>query len=276
MQKIVDDAFCDYAVAAYARTLSADRVGRELNCSRVPVLKALRMRGIEIPSRSECRARAARLRTPRNDQAFDVLTEEVLYWIGFLWADGHITTSGRVCLGLAAKDRAQVEAFRDFCGVSVPIKERDSDKLGHRSCSFVLYSKYACNRLTELGFTSPKRDRDPSSAMRASVSFWRGVIDGDGTLGVYTPYGRKIERVSLVGGHATLSRFLDFARLCAGPHNCHVSDLGNYAQTALHGRCAYNMIHVLYTADGPALARKRLLAQRILADRANHWSGRAL
>lgn len=55
-----------------------------------------------------------------NHGAFDVVTNDAAYWIGFLFADGSVIKQKRggalIQLRLSEIDRGQVEAFRRFLG----------------------------------------------------------------------------------------------------------------------------------------------------------------
>jgi len=62
-------------------------------------------------------------RYPLNEGAFDTLTPEAAYWLGFLLADGSVSDAGLLTLRLAAVDREHVERFRAFVGAGHPVTE---------------------------------------------------------------------------------------------------------------------------------------------------------
>lgn len=123
-----------------------------------------------------------------NDAAFDVLTPEACYWIGFLWADGcvHHNSGGSapslIC-GLGEKDRGHLEKLKKFLGSTYPISTSNGQHgFGRgRTVYHSVRSERLCAALESLGFAK-KRTRSPAPALVASRDFWRGAIDGDGWL----------------------------------------------------------------------------------------------
>ena len=46
-------------------------------------------------------------------------TEEKAYWLGFLYADGSVSSNeDKIELGLAEQDMHHIEKFRDFIGIN--------------------------------------------------------------------------------------------------------------------------------------------------------------
>lgn len=43
-------------------------------------------------------------------------TPEKWYWLGFLFADGHLSMRGRLALSLAKKDKEHLEKFSEYMG----------------------------------------------------------------------------------------------------------------------------------------------------------------
>ncbi len=175
-----------------------------------------------------------------NDAAFDVLTPESLYWIGFLFADGNVhqdvikgprksrATAGSPALnvGLSVVDRGHLEKLRTFLGSTHKISDHPAHDSAPTSKGgpivntgpsvyLSVRSKQLCAALRSYGIVS-KGDRVPVSEVAASRDFWRGMVDGDGSLGTYTSGGYTYVRVRLAGQIAllgTFSRFLVDQRL---------------------------------------------------------------
>jgi hypothetical protein len=252
----------------YAAGESGSALSREYGISTACVYSACRTRGVARRSSQTVLHDKCRALNPCNDAAFDELTPDALYWIGFLWADGCVRRN-RIGLTLASRDKEHVDAFRRFCGCSNGTIKGRSDGHGHFSSGFVMYSLHATQRLAALGFIGTKKERVPPAALATSAHFWRGVIDGDGTVGVYKTRRWAGERISLVGGHGTINAFLEYARAVTGPHSSHLSDCGNYAQMQFSGGRAYDLLGILYGHGGTALARKAEKAMGILRDRAD-------
>ncbi|MFG3422219.1 hypothetical protein [Micromonospora sp. NPDC048063] len=119
--------------------------------------------------------------TLRHD-AFDELTPDACYWIGFLFADGSISYRRnhipQISVGLAERDRAHLLKLRTFLGSTSVISAPSPT---HHSCQFSVRSQRLADRLVALG-----RYQGPINArLVESRDFWRGVVDGDGSVGVY-------------------------------------------------------------------------------------------
>lgn len=151
--------------------------------------------------------------------ALDVLTSEALYWIGFLYADGHIEKSRpRICLTLTEGDKLHLQKFADFFGTGLNLIQTVKggiDKSGYENkpsyrVAFSSQKIYEC--LLGLGFTHRKTwNVVPHYFLKNSRDFWRGVVDGDGWI--YTVKYKGVERYPALGlcGHVnTLTEFISF------------------------------------------------------------------
>ncbi len=141
-----------------------------------------------------------------NEHAFDVLTPESAYWIGFLMADGcvsreHAGKSLRLSLRLSVKDREHLERFRAWLGSRHAIYEKDHlDPAGkpRRSCCLQIASEPLCTALCRWGVQPRKTGRKaPAPELENDRDFWRGCVDGDGSVyegasRVYLSGGRPI------------------------------------------------------------------------------------
>lgn len=137
--------------------------------------------------------------------ALDVLTSEALYWIGFLYADGHIEKDRpRIRLVLSDVDRSHLEKFASFFGEGIKVTTIGT---GFLRVSFS--SKRIIERLKELGFTNRKTyDIVPHPLLKSSRDFWRGCVDGDGWI-----CNKKDKLIGLCGHVNTITEFLIFLNL---------------------------------------------------------------
>ena len=109
-------------------------------------------------------------------------TEEKAYWLGFLYADGSVSsTDNRIELGLAEKDLKQIEKFRDFIGINNKISYRPTTKSYRYSFKSVLCKadliRQGCVPKKSLILKFPTEDQVPQNLIR---HFIRGYFDGDG------------------------------------------------------------------------------------------------
>jgi len=121
-----------------------------------------------------------------NDRFFDLLTEDVAYLLGFIYADGNISWNpqkGYYCLTItaAAKDKEHLEKMRAMLSSTKPLLFSSKTN----SYRLIVNNKYLCERLMMLGVL-PRKSLTvqfpqfiPSDHLR---HFIRGVIDGDGTV----------------------------------------------------------------------------------------------
>lgn len=189
-----------------------------------------------------------------NDGVFGLGTEETMYWIGFLMADGNVHHTygrqARISLALMRSDRGHIEKFAKFVGAP--------------SSNIYDYSTRAISKLT---LASDRMAEDlalcgviPCKSMVAKIPtgrtdllysrhYWRGVLDGDGCIYLNK---RNYCSVSLTSGSpeflAQFERFLKKENLKTGTV---------YKITyALHGEKAVAVVRALYNGASVYLARK--------------------
>jgi hypothetical protein len=150
---------------------------------------------------------------PLRHDALDVLTPEAAYWCGFIFTDGTIVRrpnrgQPEVAVVLQRRDRDHLVKLRDFLGSDhaitpvAPTVVALNGGQGTGAFRFAVRSQRLANILTALGRYGPA----VNPALAASRDFWRGCIDGDGTVGISC----GIPQVKLVGSHWLLSAFVDF------------------------------------------------------------------
>lgn len=108
-------------------------------------------------------------------------TAEQNYWLGMLMADGYIQRANgtaRLCLELAAKDASHVSRFGKFVGKR-PYSSRNRVRVV-KSCSKEL------DILSRHGIVPRKTGNEHwPKTVTDDWAFLRGVLDGDGSVGVY-------------------------------------------------------------------------------------------
>lgn len=125
-----------------------------------------------------------------NHNAFDNLEdEETLYWIGLLYTDGHVNVDGKdnsIEISLHSQDKELLEKLKTFLNTtSIVRKVKDSNCYRLR-----FFSEKIVKVLNELGFTNNKSlSLIPHEKLKHSRHFWRGCIDGDGSVHVINQSG---------------------------------------------------------------------------------------
>ena len=120
--------------------------------------------------------------------------EEQFYWLGFMYADGCISSTGnRIEVHLAISDISHLEKFRKFLNHTTEIRI-GTDKRGLSFCHLSVRNKHMWNTLNKLG-CSPRKTLTlefPNISIFKNnsnfvISFIRGYVDGDGCLTIYKP-----------------------------------------------------------------------------------------
>lgn len=123
---------------------------------------------------------------PLNHEAFDIVTNDAAYWIGFLFADGSVIKQQKgapqVQLRLSEIDRGHLEKFRQFLASTHVITTSPPGNFGgyrsRASARYAVTSRRLAGRLLEMG----RYEGPIASELAASRHFWRGVVDGDGGI----------------------------------------------------------------------------------------------
>lgn len=202
-----------------------------------------------------------------NIHAFAEISEETLYWAGFLMADGCVTDRGEVKLTLSTKDQSHLERFRDFLGSShsISVATTTSSELRSRritsTCSTLNIScRTLVQDLEKFGVVPRKTIVGrATSLVERDRHFWRGVIDGDGCIGVYDVRGYDQLKVGLTGGHGLCQQFIGYCRSLSPKIRSEVQSKpgGKASSVWIHDRHARAVLTDLYRGATVWLPRKR-------------------
>ena len=151
-----------------------------------------------------------------NNTVFDIIdTEEKAYWLGFMYADGWISSKGHIVgLTLAEKDIEHLKKFNEFlqypkgCVVKkngFGIKGNQlwacSTQIGDQHLWDALYDK-GCIPNKSLILEFPTSRQVPTKLLR---HFIRGYCDGDGSLGIYNNHNS----LSFIGTEQFLEKVMN-------------------------------------------------------------------
>jgi len=204
-----------------------------------------------------------------DETVFDTITEESAYWAGFLMADGSIVSRERwsgnptVSLVLSARDEDHVIAFRSFLGSGHAIihindfSKRGTPRAFRRLC---VSSTHLVNSLARFGVVPRKTFRTKALLLEKNKDFWRGIIDGDGSIG----FTRGLPRLRLAGSKKLLQQFSEYAHAIY-KHNATVRPRRTIFLFGIAGRPALSVITHLYADCAIALPRKLAIAQQIMS-----------
>jgi hypothetical protein len=148
-----------------------------------------------------------------NEAAFEVITDEAAYWLGFIMADGCISyeyryshpSSPRLRINLSPCDMGHLQKLKDFLGYEGIIALRDNG----RYCALEITSSQLVESLAQYGVVERKSRTASVMELNNNLHFWRGLIDGDGTL-YLSKY--MYPSLSLCGSENILNQFVDYVK----------------------------------------------------------------
>lgn len=192
-----------------------------------------------------------------NEDVFKEVNEASAYWIGFLMADGCVTQTGTVKIALNSKDRNHLEKFKNFLQSEHPIKQitvtpfKDKTRVFEHS-SFSANSKKIVKDLNSFGVVPAKSLTAKAIKLEMDRHFWRGVIDGDGSVLISK---RGDVSISLIGSHEIVSQFARFTKTIIHS-KAKINTRFNNAYITFSSRNAYKIISYLYKDCSVYLDRK--------------------
>jgi hypothetical protein len=203
-----------------------------------------------------------------DEGVFDQLTPESAYWVGFFMADGCVYDYGAPMLALVLgnKDAEHLARFRAFLRAGNPLHVRDNGTTG-----LYVSSRRLAESLAKYGVLPRKSLVAKVVGLEWDRDFWRGVVDGDGSVKM-TPSGASVlPSLALCGSEALVVQFTAYCRhiypaLGAGTALCPAGKIWRI-RTAGYG--AQAIIAALYQGAALALPRKALHAER-----AASWQGK--
>jgi hypothetical protein len=209
-----------------------------------------------------------------NHAAFDVRTPETEYWAGFLLADGcivsHYNRQTIIELGLALKDEGHVQKFRAFVGSdhTIGYQRRGGMVGGYRSTGMARLafpSNYIASVLATYGVVPRKSTRAVPIGLTGSRDFWRGMVDGDGTVGIMAGdrYGGE-PYFALTGSLSVVSAFGEYIHTKVPRFRANPVPQRNIWHISGTHRIADEVIHDLYANATVSLDRKQAIADRIM------------
>lgn len=231
----------------YEEGKSQVELEKELQLTRKTIREVLK--NSNVVYRSESEAKTLGRGHYINNNAFDDLTDpETLYWIGFIYTDGHVTIDNNrgqnsIEINIQSQDKELLEKLKIFLKCNYNIKE--DPKYG--CVKLRVFSEKLCGVLKSLGFTSNKTSNlDPHEKLKYSRDFWRGCVDGDGCLSYCKHHNNWI--INLVGTIDTCIGFRDFItnNNIGGVRNVNKANGKNLFTTRYAGKIVKQVSDLLY------------------------------
>ena len=193
-QQIINIAIEEY-FATPEKQRSLTKLGEKYGIKRQTLSKYIKERGCEIVNYQN--------RWRINSNVFDVIdTEEKAYWLGFIFADGNISSEGnRFEINLSIKDINHLIKLKNFLEYEEDIRVETHKEFGTDICRLSVRNKDLWNALNNKGCTPRKSltlqfpDISIFENKLLIRHFIRGYFDGDGSLGIYN----NKENLSILG-----------------------------------------------------------------------------
>jgi len=245
-------------VELYMSGESIPQIGQRLQVSPTTINHWLRRRSVVLQGPRETSTR----RQLRHD-AFDELTPDEAYWIGLLFADGSVTSrgkSGTVQLRVSERDREHLVKLRAFLGSTHAISAEPAGHYGRYLSKPSVRFSVQSGRLAQWLLSLGRYEGPIDSTLSRSRDFWRGVVDGDGSLGLlangYAYFG-------LVGSRRLLEAFLAFLKSNGLGARMTIRPDKTIFQVATAGHIAEEIVSFLYKNAVVGLDRKTASAEKI-------------
>lgn len=196
----------DKVLHMYNSGLSSDKIAVELNINVKTILKW-------IPKNLKRSTKDYDLGFERNHNFFgDIKSEEQAYFLGLITADGSISKTGALSLGLKYSDGYLIEKFRDLLSPNAKINF-DSRKriykeniLLKETSRVVITCKQYLEDLSKYDIVPNKTYCDirlPNLSSNLMNHYIRGLFDGDSSVYISGKY-KNLLTVSFVGGKLLL------------------------------------------------------------------------
>lgn len=253
---------CDYYVKNIDKKISLSKISTMFSISKISLSKRLKSLGYEIINRQK--------QVKFNQYIFDSIdTEEKAYWLGFIFADGNISSITlnkkpvyRFELSLKYNDYEHLYKFNTFMQYinnNVKINDSKCNNKVFKRCRWYIHNKYLWNILNNYGCVPNKSLilEFPEESIFKDKSlirhFIRGYWDGDGCLS-WCDKNHTQPCIEVVGTNQFLESIKKYLNLNAK------LQAKNYDSTtrqfSISRKQAFNIIKYLYSNSTIYLDRK--------------------
>ena len=212
---IWEESQISYIISEYQKGTKTSELAKLFNVSSEAIRALLKRNNIHVMSVKE----RAYKEYPRNSNFFEKIDNPIkAYWLGFLYADGCVTTKNSFTMELAAVDKKHLEQFQQDIGAvkhKLSYKSKTTEKGTFcESYVFNMKDKKFCEDLIKQGcvprksliLTFPSEEQVPSEFI---YDFIRGYFDGDGCVNIC----RNQMNYSMVGTKEFLEEVKKFLNL---------------------------------------------------------------
>lgn len=239
----------------YESGMNLNSIADRYNVSREAIAKILRKLSVKIQHGHTRKAESGVVL-----DYFEKDTEGAAYFYGLLLADGCISDRGKVSIALKTEDSYILQNLKTELKLNSEVRNtmrKDCDK--YSQLCFTIES--ISNSLRSLGMEPRKSTKEIApERFTNNRHFWRGLVDGDGSVGTTT------SRVYLCGSQTLCTQFLEYCKSINPAINTKVTLMkGNLYRTTLAGVKAATILNELYSDCEFKLIRKYEIAEETLS-----------
>jgi hypothetical protein len=192
-------------------------------------------------------------------------TPRSFYWLGFLMADGCVTHK-ELILVLQRRDEGHLRSLASALGCGDRPLAAANDGAASR---LAIGSVALARQLAELGIVAGRAGSSNGVApwMATSPDFWRGIVDGDGSIRFHPT--QRVPSLEVVGAPGVMEQLAAFLQHEIGDGQG--VKVFRHAQSArvrlvkVGGRRAQIALRTLYPGGAESLPRKRARAEAAIA-----------
>ena len=172
----IPDEEIQQAINMFNEGLSITKIAKQLGRDRGTLSIRMKAAGVNIVQ--HCNKKSV------NSNFFDEWNEKSAYWLGFIFADGHLSEDGG--LDICIKDKEHIEKFKADIESNHKIGIKTINKTDYYRIN--IRDKNIATRLKELGVVHNKTYgwTIPDIPNEYMNHFIRGLYDGDGNLNIRT------------------------------------------------------------------------------------------
>jgi len=243
----------------YNSGLSTVKIGKILN------IHYSRVRDILIRNGVTLRSNKINSRKYHVDHNYfkEIDNEEKAYWLGFIYADGYISSaekSKKIGISLSDVDKEHLQKFNKSINSDYPIKEYTSESgysVGNKYCRTLITSENLYDDLLRHGVYEHKSLilNPPNITDDLKRHFIRGYLDGDGTIS----HNGNSYYVGFVGTKMMLEWIYEYAKENNIKFNFRIEKRKEECEAysfKIHGYNAYKFLEKIYSDSSIYLNRK--------------------
>lgn len=239
----------DEIITRYESGESSVQIASDYDVSAVTIRNRLEKWGVERRSRSELQSLGQLRENDVDDSYFsNIDSQSKAYWLGFINADGCVTTQNRLTVELSRRDQPHLDKLRRTLAAEHSIYERED------LCSLTITSKKLSDSLKSLGI-EPRKSRTHGTTVKVPEGleshFWRGVVDGDGH------YSKSQRTIVIAGNRQTVQDFSNWVDSVAPMATTKPYEAQRTVRAHVCGQAASLVAQILYKDSTPAVRLER-------------------